>query len=32
VAIVLAVGAIANRTVFTDQLLSADFGNAATRS
>lgn len=29
VAIVLAVGAIANRTVFTDQLLSADFGNGS---
>jgi hypothetical protein len=29
VAIVLAVGAIANRTVFNDQLLSADFGNGS---
>jgi hypothetical protein len=29
VAIVLAVAAIANRTVFTDQLLSADFGNGS---
>jgi Protein of unknown function (DUF2510) len=29
VAIVLAVAAIANRTVFTDRLLSADFGNGS---
>ena len=29
VAIVLAVGAIANRTVFNDQLLSSDFGNGS---